>query len=196
MFWKLFLVKVLFLAAVNTHQDAFPFEDVHPDIESYQDEDEGNDYSDIWAVQLADGADPDEVARVNGFKNNGPINERDGYFEFVHQSSRLRKRSRSHEKRVQRSLSSHPHIKWFQRQRYLKRVKRSLIFNDPKLPFQWYIHNTGEHNTGLKGFDLNILPVWQMGYTGKGVKVSVLDDGLGKYLIVMFILARQKKQIA
>ncbi|KAE9531559.1 hypothetical protein AGLY_010765 [Aphis glycines] len=36
-----------------------------------------------------------------------------------------------------------------------------------------------EMNGGAKGgFDMNIGPAWQKGYTGKGVVVSILDDGV------------------
>lgn len=31
---------------------------------------------------------------------------------------------------------------------------------------------------GIPGYDLNVLPVWQKGITGKGVVVSILDDGV------------------
>jgi subtilisin family serine protease len=34
-------------------------------------------------------------------------------------------------------------------------------------------------NGGAKdGFDMNVAPAWQKGYTGKGVVVSILDDGI------------------
>lgn len=34
-------------------------------------------------------------------------------------------------------------------------------------------------NGGAKdGFDMNVWPAWQKGYTGKGVVVSILDDGI------------------
>lgn len=34
-------------------------------------------------------------------------------------------------------------------------------------------------NGGAKdGFDMNLGPAWQKGYTGKGVVVSILDDGI------------------
>lgn len=34
-------------------------------------------------------------------------------------------------------------------------------------------------NGGAKdGYDMNIGPAWQKGYTGKGVVVSILDDGI------------------
>ena len=34
-------------------------------------------------------------------------------------------------------------------------------------------------NGGAKdGNDMNVLPAWQQGYSGKGVVVSILDDGI------------------
>lgn len=34
-------------------------------------------------------------------------------------------------------------------------------------------------NGGAKdGLDMNVGPAWQKGYTGKGVVVSILDDGI------------------
>ena len=36
--------------------------------------------------------------------------------------------------------------------------------------------NNGQ-STGPAGVDLNVLGAWQQGYNGKGVVVSVLDDG-------------------
>uniref|UniRef100_A0A0C9QJY7 furin n=1 Tax=Fopius arisanus TaxID=64838 RepID=A0A0C9QJY7_9HYME len=47
------------------------------------------------------------------------------------------------------------------------------LFTDPLFKEQWYL------NGGAKdGFDMNIAPVWQKGYTGKNVVVSILDDGI------------------
>ena len=36
--------------------------------------------------------------------------------------------------------------------------------------------NIGQ-SSGPRGIDINVLPVWAQGYSGKGVVVSVLDDG-------------------
>lgn len=47
------------------------------------------------------------------------------------------------------------------------------LFPDPLYKEQWYL------NGGAKdGFDMNVAPAWQKGYTGKGVVVSILDDGI------------------
>ncbi|KAL7296421.1 hypothetical protein TKK_0010430 [Trichogramma kaykai] len=46
-------------------------------------------------------------------------------------------------------------------------------FTDPLFKEQWYL------NGGAKdGFDMNLKPAWQKGYTGKGVVISILDDGI------------------
>jgi hypothetical protein len=189
MICKVLLLKVLFLVAVYTHQDEYSINN-DKDFESqlFDDEEESKEYSDIWAVELAEGADPNRVARVNGFRNKGPINKR-GFYEFAYAgpSAHLEKRTSSrHVERIHRQLTDHPHVKWFERQIILQRVKRSLAFNDPQIEYEWYIRNTGKHNSGLKGFDLNVWAVWELGYTGKGIKVSVLDDGLGESLSSAF----------
>ncbi|KAI4500921.1 hypothetical protein M0802_004132 [Mischocyttarus mexicanus] len=47
------------------------------------------------------------------------------------------------------------------------------LFTDPLFKEQWYL------NGGAKdGYDMNLGPAWQKGYTGKGVVVSILDDGI------------------
>ena len=35
-----------------------------------------------------------------------------------------------------------------------------------------------QHGGGLDGFDMNVIPAWRKGYSGKGVVVSILDDGI------------------
>ncbi len=48
-------------------------------------------------------------------------------------------------------------------------------FNDPLFQDQWHLSNTGQG--GLKPeIDINVVPVWQ-DYTGKGVKVAILEGG-------------------
>lgn len=48
--------------------------------------------------------------------------------------------------------------------------------NDPLFSTQWYIRNTGQSG-GTPGIDLNLGDVWK-DYTGKGVVVGVLDQGI------------------
>ena len=46
--------------------------------------------------------------------------------------------------------------------------------------------NTGQTN-GSAGRDLNVIPVWMQGITGKGVVVSVVDDGKSIFMHCLLI---------
>jgi kexin len=52
-------------------------------------------------------------------------------------------------------------------------VAKRLGLKDPLFPEQWHIVNDDfpEHM-------MNTTPVWDMGFTGKGILTSFLDDGL------------------
>jgi len=54
-----------------------------------------------------------------------------------------------------------------------KRTKRQFRSNDPMFQAQWHL------NGGARGgFDMNVQPAWDRGFTGKGVVVTILDDGI------------------
>nr|XP_012601274.1 proprotein convertase subtilisin/kexin type 4 isoform X4 [Microcebus murinus] len=85
---------------------------------------------------------------------------------------------------VQQSLTPHwghrlrlkkdPKVRWFEQQTLRRRVKRSLaVPTDPWFSKQWYMNKEVQP-------DLNILQVWNQGLTGRGVVISVLDDGIEK----------------
>ena len=48
-----------------------------------------------------------------------------------------------------------------------------MNFNDPAYPFMWYVNRGGM-------LDMNVQEAWKMGITGKGVVVTILDDGIEK----------------
>lgn len=52
----------------------------------------------------------------------------------------------------------------------------ALLPNDPLFQYQWFLKNTGQSGGGI-GKDINVLPVWP-DYTGKGVRVAIVDDGV------------------
>lgn len=59
-----------------------------------------------------------------------------------------------------------------------KRISnRQPLFNDELWGQEWYLQDT-RTLSHLPRLDLNVLPVYLMGYNGSGVRVSVLDDGI------------------
>lgn len=48
--------------------------------------------------------------------------------------------------------------------------------------------NTGQAD-GTPGLDLNVAEAWELGYTGKGVTIGIMDDG--EYLTGLTSFARQ-----
>ncbi|KAL3276937.1 hypothetical protein HHI36_012303 [Cryptolaemus montrouzieri] len=66
-------------------------------------------------------------------------------------------------------------------QEKLKRIsvnqQEGVLFNDELWNQQWYLKDT-RTTKQLPKLDLNVLKVYRSGITGKGVRISVLDDGL------------------
>ncbi|XP_066990254.1 neuroendocrine convertase 1-like [Macrobrachium rosenbergii] len=56
-------------------------------------------------------------------------------------------------------------------------LEMEKLFNDELWVHQWYLFDT-RSRSDLPKLDLQVVPVWQSGVTGKGVKLLVLDDGL------------------
>lgn len=54
---------------------------------------------------------------------------------------------------------------------------RSAKYDDPEWQSQWYLRDARNANIDYPKLDLHVIPVWSMGITGKGVVVSVIDDG-------------------
>ncbi|BHF64329.1 hypothetical protein SprV_0200733200 [Sparganum proliferum] len=73
--------------------------------------------------------------------------------------------------RIKRSLS----VSWIEQQRALRRVKRNLpVWNDPMYPDMWYLTRASQN----LGEDMNVWEAWELGYTGKGSVVTIMDDGI------------------
>ncbi len=70
---------------------------------------------------------------------------------------------------------------------YSSYTTRSVSFeNNPLFANQWHLLNAGQQVgqpdyqfiRGTPGVDINVLPVWEQGYTGAGVVVAVVDSGV------------------
>lgn len=142
-----------------------------------------------------------DIAKLHGYDYGGRISSLPRHFQLI------RRENHADDKRGDipyPKLEEHPNIKWHEQQRELTLEKRSRYdsysdgdlfeypendkkadnsglkyYNDPMFPKQWYINNVGQlADKRLKGRDMGILKAWKMGYTGKGVVVTVMDDGL------------------
>nr|XP_017011802.2 furin-like protease 2 isoform X4 [Drosophila takahashii] len=158
-------------------------------------------YTNEFAVNIPAGKHvADVIATKHGFINKGQIGSLDNFYLFQHHH--VSKRSLRSSRKHQGALRSENEVKWMQQQHEKVRRKRDgpyqdlptyksislashsprmeyrdvsshFIFPDPLFKEQWYL------NGGAKdGLDMNVGPAWQKGYTGKGVVVSILDDGI------------------
>ncbi|XP_021348494.1 furin-like protease kpc-1 isoform X2 [Mizuhopecten yessoensis] len=135
----------------------------------------GEHYTDKWAVHIEGGVrEARSLADKHNFVYLGQIMP--DYYHFQHR--KVAKRSLYSSSYFHRTLASEPNVRWLEQQVAKKRKKRSLYFphqsfNDPKWPRMWYLHR-GE------GLDMNVQSAWDQGVTGKGVVVTILDDGIEK----------------
>uniref|UniRef100_A0A3Q1CSD4 Proprotein convertase subtilisin/kexin type 5a n=1 Tax=Amphiprion ocellaris TaxID=80972 RepID=A0A3Q1CSD4_AMPOC len=123
-------------------------------------------YTNDWAVKIGgDLESVDRIAEKYGFTNMGQVSA-----------------LRNEEGRDTLSISlliSAVEVEWLEQQVIQTRTKRdsgTLYFNDPVWNSLWYIHCSDE-SSGCQSH-MNIAGAWRRGYTGKGVVVSVLDDGI------------------
>jgi subtilisin family serine protease len=58
----------------------------------------------------------------------------------------------------------------------------TIVNTDPLFPYQWHIKNVGSSafssTLPVAGNDMNVTGAWAAGYTGRGIKVAVVDTGL------------------
>jgi proprotein convertase subtilisin/kexin type 1 len=146
-----------------------------------------------WAVKVHDPLMADLIALETGFENKGLIQPFHDVYLFEHKEvpHRSKRGAPAHTSKLQK----HESILWTEQQVSKSREKRDHVdlfdkrsesiayrsanFDDPEWANQWYLKNDNQKNKrSLERLDLHVVPVWAMGYTGKGVVVTVLDDGL------------------
>lgn len=158
-------------------------------------------YLNEWAAEIKGGIEhAKRVARSHGYELVSQIHPFEDHYLLKHSSvpSRSKRSADHHTKR----LTTDERVEWVEQQIAKPRSKRgflgdkrdidlayrSVSFNDPYWDKEWYLQDEkrattsgGRPNrtpdTRLK-FDLSVIPCWHKNITGKGVIVTVLDDGL------------------
>ncbi|XP_037238422.1 proprotein convertase subtilisin/kexin type 4 [Falco biarmicus] len=131
-------------------------------------------YLSSWAVRVAAGPrKARDLARRLGLLCLGQVMEGEPYYHFKHRGTRQRALSRHWGWNMR--LTKEPKVLWFEQQTVKRRTKRSIsvVPTDPLFHQQWYMNNDIDP-------DLNILSAWSKGYTGLGVVLTILDDGIEK----------------
>ncbi|KAL0611196.1 Proprotein convertase subtilisin/kexin type 4 [Plecturocebus cupreus] len=164
-------------------------------------------YVSSWAVRVSQGnREAERLARKFGFVILGPIFPDGQYFHLRHRG--VVQQSLTPHWGHHLRLKKDPKVQWFQQQTLQRRVKRSVVVpTDPWFSKQWYMVSgrpgqvggdraAGAPSTPTPGPhgvatppppqnseaqpDLSILQAWGQGLSGRGVVVSVLDDGIEK----------------
>ncbi|KAJ6250176.1 s8 family serine peptidase [Anaeramoeba flamelloides] len=65
----------------------------------------------------------------------------------------------------------------YERNKYQNNVPKEYTPSDPLFPDQFHLKNTGQF-VGQTGVDVNVSPVWDMGYFGEDITIAIVDDGL------------------
>ncbi|KAJ3446906.1 s8 family serine peptidase [Anaeramoeba flamelloides] len=65
----------------------------------------------------------------------------------------------------------------YERNKYHDNVARAYTPSDSLFSEQFHLKNTGQYD-GKTGVGVNVSPVWDLGYFGEDITISIVDDGL------------------
>jgi subtilisin-like proprotein convertase family protein len=122
--------------------------------------------TDTFAVQLSDGADANDVASDLGFENLGQIGQLEGFYVFRKAGADA---PNATSRAANRALASDSRVFWFEHQMAERGEPDEVI--DPLYGQQWHLRP--QANQGA-----NVAAAWDLGYTGSGVQIAIVDDGL------------------
>uniref|UniRef100_A0A224XK28 furin n=1 Tax=Panstrongylus lignarius TaxID=156445 RepID=A0A224XK28_9HEMI len=140
-------------------------------------------YTSQWAAHIEGGYTvANDIAQTHGFTILAEI-----FPDTYHLEHRkVAKRSLKPNTQYHDNLISEKQVKWAKQQRARRRKKRDYLMrkdlglsdshvylNDQRWPQMWYL-NRGS------GLDMSVEGAWKEGVTGKGIVVTILDDGLEK----------------
>ncbi|KAL4639911.1 neuroendocrine convertase 2-like isoform X1 [Arapaima gigas] len=145
----------------------------------------GTVFTPHFLVQVHAGGDGDaqQLAAELGFSSARKLPFGEELFHFYPSDAHQTRRRRS--LGLQQRLEKDCRVKNVVQQEGFIRKKRGYRkindleakINDPLFTNQWYLINTGQAN-GVAGLDLNVAEAWHLGYTGTGVTIAIMDDGI------------------
>ncbi|KAI1296557.1 Neuroendocrine convertase 1 [Halotydeus destructor] len=163
----------------------------------------GQHFTSEWVVRVNLGQEnADRVAKENGYQVVSQLTSFPNTYIFARKN--LPRRMKRHLANLTEQLTSDHRVEWAEQQLIRPRDKRGRAvfsssrifvpdpmgrghqkaitfrdqrFNDELWLYQWYLVNS-ENLPSLPNIGLRVSEAWDMGYTGKGVVVSVLDDGI------------------
>jgi hypothetical protein len=171
-------------------------------------EKDGSKYADHWVMKInGDLNMAKQIAHEQSFKIMRPIGGLEGYYMVKLDQSRHRRdvndllndESFTETLKARETmLSSNKNVEIFQREKVLVRRKRDFVEpsfriaqqhnfirqakqveqnlkQDPYWKEMWYLNR---HSQFSELPDMNVSSAWAMGYSGRGVSVTFLDDGL------------------
>uniref|UniRef100_A0A673LIG2 Furin-1-like n=1 Tax=Sinocyclocheilus rhinocerous TaxID=307959 RepID=A0A673LIG2_9TELE len=127
-------------------------------------------YTNTWAVHITGGEqEANRIARKHGFVNHGKVFG--DYYHFRHR--RVVKRSLSEHRGTHIHLHTEPQVCVKCRIQIRLRTKGSGFYAD-----LFFLLFSIQYNEDRR--DLIVKEAWKQGFTGQGVVVSILDDGIEK----------------
>ncbi|GFU97877.1 SCAN domain-containing protein 3 [Trichonephila clavipes] len=147
-------------------------------------------YTNDWVVRLIGGKDVvDQLAMELDYQNLGELK---GFPNtYLMRKNDHPQRSRRNALHLTKRLADDNRVEWAEQQIAKNREKREFSdvtpdfirkttqentrFNDFLWPDQWYLHDT-RNLADVPELDMRTIPVWNMGYTGKGIVVTIMDD--------------------
>nr|XP_006824136.1 PREDICTED: proprotein convertase subtilisin/kexin type 5-like [Saccoglossus kowalevskii] len=137
-------------------------------VYSYSDE-----YTNEFAVHIIGGSNvADRLAKKHGYTNIGQIGSLNDYYLFEAKDVPQMEKRLDFGKHL--PLKNEINVDWLEQQIVLNRNKRDDIgvFTDPLWEDEWYLNRDG--------LTMKVKGAWDVGYTGKGTVVTIVDDGLEK----------------
>ncbi|XP_011407646.1 PREDICTED: furin-like [Amphimedon queenslandica] len=142
-------------------------------------------FTDSWAVEVHGGIEAaNEIAERHGFTNMGRVGAFANIYHFKMSSSANNDeniKSGTEAQYMRTTLKSEINVGYVQQQslhNWEKKYFQPTSQGDPLWGRQWTVNNTGQTREPNLYLDLNAEPAWIQGYTGNGILVGVVDDGV------------------